>query len=33
MYEAKLLRLYSNNMFNEKAILTELQQGKIELSG
>ena len=31
--EKQIYRLYSNNMFNEKAILTELQQGKIELSG
>jgi hypothetical protein len=33
MYEAKLLSLYSNNVFNKKGILTKLRQGKIELSG
>jgi hypothetical protein len=33
MFEAKLLSLYSNNMFNEKPILAKLRQGKIELTG
>ena len=37
MYESKLLSLYSNNVFNKKAILTELQDEKkyekIVLSG
>ena len=37
MYESKLLSLYSNNVFNKKAILTEFQDEKkyekIVLSG
>ena len=28
MYEAKLLSLYSNNVFNKKGILTKLQDEK-----